>query len=150
MNPNLLPPACLALALLVAWDTAAATELAYTPVNPTFGGNPNNAAGLLGVANAQNNYKAPVARTSSSSSAQSQLDLFTQQLQRAVLDRLTSVAISDLFDANGRILPNRTVTAGNFVIAITTDAQGNLVLTTQDKTVPGSSTQIVVGNVTTQ
>lgn len=140
---------CGATALMAAALTAQATELVYTPVNPTFGGNPANAAGLLNNATAQNNYKAP-STASSSTSTQSQLDTFTRQLQTAVLNRLTSTAVSDLFSADGKILANRTVTAGNFVISITTDAQGNLVMTTSDKTVPGSSTQIVVGNVNSQ
>lgn len=140
---------CSTIALVVAALSAQATELVYTPVNPTFGGNPANAAGLLNAATAQNNYKAP-STSSSTSATQSQLDTFTRQLQTAVLNRLTTTAVTGLFDADGKILANRTVTAGNFVISITTDAQGNLVMTTSDKTVPGSSTQIVVGNVDTQ
>ena len=129
---------------------AGATELVYTPVNPTFGGNPLNAAALLNNANAQNDYKAKTSTTSSASTKQSALDRFTQQLETAVLNRLTSTAVSNLFDADGRILPNRTITAGNFVISITTDEKGNLVLTTSDNTIPGSQTQIVVGNVSDQ
>ena len=38
---------------------ASAQDITYQPVDPTFGGNPFNSAHLLGVANAQNDYKDP-------------------------------------------------------------------------------------------
>ena len=37
-----------------------ATEIIYTPINPSFGGNPLNANMLLSKAQAQNKHKAPV------------------------------------------------------------------------------------------
>ena len=37
----------------------SATELVYTPVNPSFGGSPLNGAWLLGSAQAQNDKKDP-------------------------------------------------------------------------------------------
>ena len=118
--------------------SAGAGELIYTPVNPTFGGNPANASGLLANAQAQNNFTAP-------STAQTPLEKFTAQLQSAVLSRLTSTAVNSIFDANGKLLEGNTVTAGNYVIAITKDATGNLVMNTTDKTT-GATTVIVVGN----
>jgi len=45
---------------------AAAQDLVYTPISPTFGGNSFNSAHLLGIANAQNDYKDPSAASSSS------------------------------------------------------------------------------------
>ncbi|MGF1751988.1 curli assembly protein CsgF [Vibrio makurazakiensis] len=47
--------------LLVAFASAPlySTELIYTPVNPSFGGNPLNTSHLFGVANAINDYKPP-------------------------------------------------------------------------------------------
>lgn len=118
--------------------SVGAGELVYTPVNPTFGGNPANASGLLANAQAQNDFKAP-------STSQTALEKFTAQLQSAVLSRLTSTAVSSIFDADGRLLEGNTVTAGNYVIAITKDATGNLVMNTTDKTT-GATTVIVVGN----
>ena len=38
---------------------ASATEMVYTPINPSFGGNPLNANMLLSKAQAQNKHKAP-------------------------------------------------------------------------------------------
>ena len=50
----------LALLLLLGATQAGATELVYYPINPSFGGNPNNAPGLMSIAQAQNGFKAPV------------------------------------------------------------------------------------------
>jgi len=127
-----------AMGSLLCSLSAGAGELVYTPVNPTFGGNPANASGLLANAQAQNNFTAP-------STALTPLEKFTAQLQTAVLSRLTSTAVSNIFDAQGRLLDGNTVTAGNYVIAITKDATGNLVMNTTDKTT-GATTVIVVGN----
>ena len=41
------------LALATAISPALASQLAYTPVNPTFGGNPLNGTFLLGTAQGQ-------------------------------------------------------------------------------------------------
>ena len=49
---------CLGLTTLAA-EPAAAGDLVYQPVDPSFGGNPFNSAHLLGIANAQNDYKDP-------------------------------------------------------------------------------------------
>jgi curli production assembly/transport component CsgF len=38
---------------------AAAGQLTYRPVNPSFGGDPFNSAHLLGIANANDRYKDP-------------------------------------------------------------------------------------------
>ena len=126
--------------------TVSASELIYTPVNPTFGGNPANASGLQANAAAQNDYKAPVVK-SANNPPMTTLEKFNAQLQSALLSRLSSSSASDLFDANGKIITNRTVNAGNFIISITTDKSGNLNLTTEDKTVPGSKTTVTVGTV---
>jgi curli production assembly/transport component CsgF len=146
MTPHIIR--ILALPLLTAslWanHSAVATELVYTPTNPTFGGNPANASGLLANANAQNNYKAPVVRATPKTA----LERFSAQLESAVLSRLSTSAVSELFP-DGKLKPNSTVVAGNYVISIT-EENGNLVLTTTDKSIPGSSTRIVVGNTPTE
>ena len=40
--------------------SVSATEIIYTPINPSFGGNPLNANMLLSKAQAQNKHRAPV------------------------------------------------------------------------------------------
>lgn len=124
---------------------ARGTELVYIPVNPTFGGNPANASGLQGNAASQNQYTNPKTAKTVPKTA---LEKFTAQLESAVLNRLTVTAVNSLFDADGKLLPNRTITAGNYVIAITLE-DGNLVMTTTDNSNPGTSTRIVVGNAPT-
>jgi curli production assembly/transport component CsgF len=46
--------------LLVSLNGAAAAgQLTYRPINPSFGGDPLNSAHLLGIANANDRYKDP-------------------------------------------------------------------------------------------
>jgi curli production assembly/transport component CsgF len=48
--------------LLVSLNGAAAAgQLTYRPINPSFGGDPFNSAHLLGIANANDRYKDPEA-----------------------------------------------------------------------------------------
>jgi curli production assembly/transport component CsgF len=122
---------------------ASASELVYTPVNPTFGGNPANASGLQANAAAQNNYKAPVVTKVPLTA----LEKFNSQVQAALLSRLKGESLDGLFDGIGNLRDGGIVTFGNYVISIAKDASGNLVLTTQDKTIPGSVSTITVGNV---
>ncbi|HEX5379077.1 MAG TPA: curli assembly protein CsgF, partial [Phenylobacterium sp.] len=51
-------PAAIAMSLAAFWSSPVpAQQLVYTPVNPTFGGNPFTSGHLLAEANAQNQYK---------------------------------------------------------------------------------------------
>lgn len=148
MTPKIIRVLALPLLAASLWaqHSAVATELVYTPTNPTFGGNPANASGLLANANAQNDYKAPQVQREAPKTS---LERFSAQLESAVLNRLSSAALNDIFGVNDKLLPNRTVTAGNYVISIT-EENGNLVMTTTDKSNPGSSSRIVVGNTSTE
>jgi curli production assembly/transport component CsgF len=74
---------------------AMAQDIVYQPVNPSFGGNPFNSNHLLGVANAQNDYRDP--RSTSNSS---QADIFARQLQSRLLSALSSQIIDAIFGEN--------------------------------------------------
>ena len=74
---------------------ASAQDMVYEPVNPSFGGNPFNSAHLLGIANAQNNFKDPKASTSGS-----QADIFARQLQSRLLSALSSQIVDAIFGDN--------------------------------------------------
>jgi curli production assembly/transport component CsgF len=117
-----------------------ASELRYTPVNPTFGGNPLNASGLQANASSQNTTKAPpVAQPTA-------LEKFTTNIQNAIISKLQTAAINGLFDAKGNFNPDvgTNIKAGNFQIQITTDpATGGLTLITTDIT-SGQSTSISI------
>lgn len=86
---------------------AAAQDLSYTPTNPSFGGNPFNSAHLLGVAGAQNKYKEPTTATS-------QADLFSRQLQSRLLSALASQVTDAIFGDNPQ--DNGTITFGDQTI----------------------------------
>ncbi|MEH6696817.1 MAG: curli assembly protein CsgF [Hyphomonas sp.] len=73
---------------------AQAQELVYTPVNPSFGGNPFNSAHLLAVANAQDKTEAP---SSGNSASNPQADLFVRQLQSRLLSGLASQVAEAIF-----------------------------------------------------
>ena len=90
--------ALLALALSASLfaTPAAAQDLTYEPVNPSFGGNPFNSQHLLGIANAQNDYRDP----RSTASNQSQADIFSRQLQSRLLSALSSQVVDAIFGEN--------------------------------------------------
>ncbi len=64
-----------------------ATELVYTPVNPNFGGSPLNGPTLLNEAQAQNDYKDPSLKRSTTAGT-SALERFSQQLQSSLLSQV--------------------------------------------------------------
>lgn len=65
-----------------------ATELVYTPINPSFGGNPLNGTWLLNNAQAQNDYDDPDLKSRPSVAGTSALERFTSQLQSRLLSQL--------------------------------------------------------------
>lgn len=124
---------CLCFAAL--WAGAAlnigATEMVYSPVNPSFGGNPNNAPGLLNIAQVQNGFKAPVIAAAQPKTA---LDNFNAYLQSLILNRLAAETMTTLFGTTAG-LPNgpKTYEAAGFTVQITPDGLGNLTILTTDK-----------------
>ena len=65
-----------------------ATELVYTPVNPSFGGNPLNGTWLLNNAQAQNDFDDPDLKSRTAVAGTSALERFTSQLQSRLLGQL--------------------------------------------------------------
>lgn len=105
-----------------------AGELRYVPVNPLFGGNPLNAAGLLSIAGTNNTFTAPKPKEPTA------LEKFTASIESAIAGKLQTQVVNSLFNANGNFSPaGSVVTAGNFQITITS-VNGDLVLVTKDKT----------------
>jgi curli production assembly/transport component CsgF len=94
-------------ATLVAASSACAQDFTYTPVSPTFGGNPFNSSHILGAASAQNKYKEPTSTTS-------QADLFSKQLQSRLLSALASQVTDAIFGDNPQ--ENGTITFGGQTI----------------------------------
>src|SRR3546814_16531732 len=69
--------------------------MVYTPINPSFGGNPFNSSHLIGIANAQNNFKDPKSTTSNSKE-----DIFARQLQYRLLSDIWSQITDAIFGVN--------------------------------------------------
>ncbi|CAE6890348.1 MULTISPECIES: curli assembly protein CsgF [Pseudomonas] len=113
----------LAAGVLLGCSTAvSATELVYTPVNPSFGGNPINGSYLLGNAQAQNDYKDPDTPDFSYEQP-SALDRFTDQLQ----SRLLSQLLTDVGNGN-----TGSLSTDSFLINIVDDS-GALSVEVTDK-----------------
>lgn len=116
---------CCCLLILAGWPTAGAwaTDLVYAPLNPSFGGNPNNAAGLLTTAQVQNSFKAPTT---------SALQNFNTSLQQAILNRLTSQSLATIFGKSSTLVPGSYDTQA-YTISITDSGNGTLTIATTDK-----------------
>ncbi|MHC6225768.1 curli assembly protein CsgF [Pseudomonas sp. X10] len=89
MNTHI--PRALAACVLVGalGSQALATELVYTPVNPSFGGNPLNGTWLLNNAQSQNDHEDPsLKKRASAFAGTSALERFTNQLESRLLSQL--------------------------------------------------------------
>lgn len=90
-------PAALAACAVLMPTAGQAQDIVYTPVNPSFGGNPFNSAHLLGIASAQNKYKDPNAVTSTDPAQQ-----FLRTLQSRLLSSLATQITDIIFGENAQ------------------------------------------------
>jgi curli production assembly/transport component CsgF len=122
--------ALIACLVLAPATPLSAQDMVYEPINPTFGGNPFNSAHLLGVAGAQNKTKDP-----SSTTTNSQADVFARQLQSRLLSALSSQIVDAIFGENPQ--ESGTITFGgqtirfergleSVTLTITDDASGEI------------------------
>ncbi|WP_338241650.1 curli assembly protein CsgF [Aurantiacibacter hainanensis] len=114
---------------------ALAQDMVYEPIDPSFGGNPFNSAHLLGVANAQNDYKDPNARNSNS-----QADIFARQLQSRLLSALSSQIVDAIFGDNPQ--ERGTISFGGQTIDFVRGLTEITLTITDDET--GEVTEIVI------
>ena len=124
-----------AILLACAATPAAAQDITYQPVDPSFGGNPFNSAHLLGIANAQNKYKDPAAASSGS-----EADIFARQLQSRLLSALSSQITDAIFGDNPQ--QHGTITFGGQTIVFDRGLEDVTLTITNDDT--GEVTTIVV------
>lgn len=118
-------------AAMIFAQHAMATELVYVPVNPNFGGNPNNGAMLLSNAQAQDKHKDPNAGGGLYGSGSS-LDDFNQLLQRSILSRISAAVTSSIVGTSGELIPG-TIETTDFIIDIADLGGGLIQITTTDK-----------------
>jgi curli production assembly/transport component CsgF len=114
-------------------------EMVYEPVNPAFGGDTFNYQWLLSSAEAQNTFEED---NGFSFDEQSDIDNFTESLNRQLLNRLTSDLFREQF-GDGEIEPG-TYTFGSLVLDITPSTEGLLINILDTET--GDQTQIIIPN----
>ena len=115
--------------------------LVYTPINPAFGGNPNNGVFLLNEASAQNGKTNPNASAAGFQQL-TPLQQFNQSLQSAILNRVASAITGGVVDTSGRLIPG-TIQTSAFTITILDLGNHMVQITTVDKAT-GQSTQFQV------
>lgn len=133
--------AALLAMLCIFTGSAGASPLVYQPVNPSFGGSPLNASGLLNEAQAQNNYTAPLRKLSTAD----RLATFQQNLQNAILSRVSSTVLSTIVGVDGGLVPG-TVTTQDYIITVV-DNGGLVTVTTTDRTT-GQTSTFEIGSTT--
>ena len=126
---------CGAALCVVAAASAHAQDIVYEPVNPSFGGNPFNSNHLLGIANAQNDFRDP-----RSASTSSQADIFARQLQSRLLSSLSSQIVDAIFGDNPQ--EQGTISFGGQTIMFFRSLDSVTLTITNDDT--GEETKIVV------
>ena len=121
---------------LMPGSMANATELIYTPVNPSFGGSPFNWSGLLQSATLQNKFQEgrPLRVP------KSPLERFTEQLEYSVFSRMANRIVDTAFGED-TLQPGEYV-FGNYKISVTTDASGITTIITEIST--GNTTTIQI------
>ena len=114
---------------------ASAGELVYTPINPSFGGDPFMGSYLLGKAQAQDTNTDPNARGIESLSS---TDRLIQSLESRLISQLINDVGTDLVDEGA-------FDSGEFSVVVR-DEGGQLVVRVFDK-VTGDVTNISVGGL---
>jgi curli production assembly/transport component CsgF len=118
-----------------------AQDLVYKPKNPAFGGDTFNYQWLQNSADAQNTFKDPSLKTTSTTaSSSSQLDDFTKSLNRLLLSQISQKLITSQFGENGFTPGNYVV--GNFDITVGNSTEGVTIDITDLSN--GQSTQVIV------
>jgi len=94
-------------------NMAPASELVYTPINPSFGGNPFNANWLLDSAQLQNRFEEEYERDL--------MEEFEERLISQVLYRMSRSIVEEVFGEYGTTIEPGHYEIGNYHIDISTD-----------------------------
>lgn len=129
-----------AATLVLCTQASVARELIYTPINPSFGGNPLNSGHLLGTAAAQKGSK------DSSGNTENDAELFVRQLQGRLLSALANQVTDAIFGANPK--DNGVVKFGNTTVEFERTLDSIRLRITDSLT--GTTTEIVVPQLVTK
>ena len=128
------PVLFVAIGQMCAGPVTFASELVYTPVNPSFGGNPLNGTYLLNNAQAQNKEKDP---DGYSYESPSDLDRLASSLQSRLLGQL----LADVGNGN-----TGSIVTDEFSMVVNDDGSGGLVIVITDLAT-GETTTIAVNGL---
>lgn len=139
------------IGLLAAPGTAG--DLTYTPVNPSFGGNPLNSSHLLGTANAQRQATASDANRglgaggggTDTTPGSNNADLFVRQLEGRLLSALAGQVTEAIFGDNPQDSGN--VTFGTTTVSFERTLESIRLLIVDN--LDGTVTEIVVPQLVT-
>ncbi|MBA6327648.1 curli production assembly protein CsgF [Colwellia sp. MB02u-6] len=128
--------------LFALMEQAVSSELVYTPINPSFGGNPMNGSILLNKANGQNTHSA-------SSNERSYGDRLQESLERAYINKVvrevTDLAFGEQqLDENG--VPVASIFDNNSLF-VSGDFQVELITSNPDS-LTVQITNILTGEIT--
>lgn len=126
--------ASFALTLLLTSSSITASELVYTPINPSFGGNPLNSSHLFNGANAINDYAGP--KDDYGFEEESAIDRLASSLE----SRLISQLLADVGNGNTGQLET-----SDFLLNVVDD-DGALLIQIVDK-ITGESSEIQVSGL---
>ncbi|PLC52650.1 curli assembly protein CsgF [Pollutimonas nitritireducens] len=135
----------LLIASVALASQAAASELVYYPLNPSFGGNALNGSVLLNSALATNKHTDPAADAYGIED-KTPAQLLNETIERTVINRMATAASGQIMDGNGNFVPG-TLETSNFTItvAVSPTNPNNLTITTLDK-LTGATTVFNVSN----
>jgi len=124
---------------LTPGSTATATELIYTPVSPSFGGNPLNGTFLLNQATLQKKFREK-REVRAPRVPKRPLERFTEQLEHRVFSRMASRIVDTAFGED-MLQPGEYI-FGNYKVSVTTDVRGITTVITEIST--GNTTTIQI------
>lgn len=103
VRPIILCTSLIVSATLAGGGVAAAGSLVYTPINPQFGGNPNNGGWMLQAATAQNDYARQQQQSQSAgASSLTPGQIFAQQLTSQLYSSLANKITQAIFGPNAQ------------------------------------------------
>lgn len=123
---------------LVCMNAAAAQELVYTPVNPSFGGNSFNSSHLLSIAETDRPDPPSSADSDPFDDGLSQADLFVRQLESRILSRLSADITDAIFGEDAE--PDGEFVFDETTIAFNTLLDGTVVIAIEDAASGGVTT----------
>ncbi|MPQ46566.1 curli production assembly/transport component CsgF [Marinifilum sp. N1E240] len=118
--------------------SVCAQDFVYTPINSNFGGNIYNYNWLINSANQQNKIEDPTAEDGYQTDP---LDDFQDNLNRQILNQLSSQLVNQIFGEGGD-LETGTYNLGSYQVDIYEDASG-VTVNIQDIT-NGNYTNVVI------